>query len=273
MSLNSSDVAASLAESARAINTPQTLDETLDAIVRASLVSVPGFEHVGISVIHRDGTIETKAATDQVVWELDDLQYAIDEGPCVSAIRGAEAVVVVPNIRHEQRWPRFVPEAVMRTGLRAQLGVKLYIDGTTLGGLNLYSTESASIDPGAVQAAELFATHAALGLARARRESDLNEAIATRQEIGMAIGLTMARFNLDSERSIPVPRPCVLHEPDQDSPDRPRDHRGSQCPVSRRRGRLSRRSRTSAEGHPERGLAERRQLAGAGQPARAGRPG
>ena len=200
MSLDGLDVAASLALSARAINSPQTLEETLDAIVGATLVSVPGFDHVGISIMHRDGSIETKAATDQVVWELDTLQYTVDEGPCVSAMR-SDVVVAVPNIRHEQRWPRYVPEAVMRTGLQAQLAVQLYVNDRTLGGLNLYSTRSPAIDPSAVQAAELFATHAALALARARRESDLNEAIRTRQEIGMAIGLTMARFNLDSERA------------------------------------------------------------------------
>src|SRR3954463_4225029 len=84
---SSSDLALSLAESARLINTPQTLEETLDAIVRASLVSVAGFDHVGISLMHRDGTFETKAATDQLVWELDDLQYSMGEGPCVSAMR------------------------------------------------------------------------------------------------------------------------------------------------------------------------------------------
>jgi len=197
---SSSDLALSLAESARLINTPQTLEETLDAIVRASLVSVAGFDHVGISLMHRDGTFETKAATDQLVWELDDLQYSMGEGPCVSAMR--EGVLVeVPNVRHEQRWPRYVPEAIMRTGLKAQLAVHLEVNDITLGGLNLYSTQSDSIDPHAAQAAELFATHAALALARARRDSDLNAAIATRQEIGMAIGLTMARFGLDSERA------------------------------------------------------------------------
>jgi GAF domain-containing protein len=200
MSPVDADIAASLAQSARVINSPQTIEETLDAIVRATLASVPGFDHVGISVIKRDGTIETAAATDQVVWELDDLQYRIDEGPCVSAMREAQ-VVAVPDIRHEQRWSRYVPEAVTRTGLRSQLAVHLYVNDKTLGGLNLYSTTSEEIDPGAIQAAELFATHAALALARARRESELNDAIATRQEIGMAIGLTMARYNLDSERA------------------------------------------------------------------------
>jgi AmiR/NasT family two-component response regulator len=65
----------------------------------------------------------------------------------------------------------------------------------------MYSTESADIDPDAVHVAEMFATHAALALGRSRRESNLNEAIATRQQIGMAVGLTMARFGIDEERA------------------------------------------------------------------------
>jgi GAF domain-containing protein len=194
------DVAASLAEAARVINAAQDLEDTLDAIVRATVASVPGFDHVGISILHRDGDVETKAATGQLVWELDDLQYRIGEGPCVSALH-EEPVVTAPDITHEQRWPRYVPEAVRRTGLQAQMAVQLFANEKTLGGLNLYSTSSATIDPDAVHVAEVFATHAALALERARRESDLNDAIASRQEIGMAIGLTMARFRLDRDRA------------------------------------------------------------------------
>jgi GAF domain-containing protein len=197
------DIAASLADAARTINSPQTLEETLDAIVRATVVSVPGFEHASVTVLQGDGSLETKAATGQLVWELDSLQYSIDEGPCVSAMRGKdEPVVAVPDIRHEQRWPRYVPEALKRADLQAQMAVQLYVGDNTVGGLNLYSTRTASIDPEAVQAAELFATHAALALTRARRESNLMDAISSRQDIGMAIGLTMARFQLDSESAL-----------------------------------------------------------------------
>ena len=196
----SDDVASALAEAARTIDAPRTVEETLDAIVRAAVASVHGFDHVGISIVHRNGGIETMAATDQLVWDLDALQYRLDEGPCVTAMRD-QPVVVAPEIRHDQRWPRYVHEAVRLTGLKAQLAVQLYADDETIGGLNLYSVESASIDPEDVHTAELFATHAALALGRARRESNLTAAIATRQEIGMAIGLVMARFGLDESRA------------------------------------------------------------------------
>src|SRR5215213_11534632 len=105
----------------------------------------------------------TKAATDDLVWKLDALQYDLNEGPCVDAMHGP-TVVVAPHIRAEQRWPNYVPEAV-KTGLRSQLAVKLYVDDQgTLGGLNLYSTDSDEVDVEAEHMAELFAAHAAFAL-------------------------------------------------------------------------------------------------------------
>lgn len=53
------DVADALAQAAREINSPRDLDSTLDAIVRAAQRCLPGVDHLGISVAHRDGTIET----------------------------------------------------------------------------------------------------------------------------------------------------------------------------------------------------------------------
>ncbi len=200
MSQPAADVARALADAARSINSARTLEDTLDAIVRATVGSVPGFDHVGISTVGRDGGIETKAATDRLVWDLDELQYDLDEGPCLSAMR-SERVVAAPDIRHDQRWPSYVGEAVRLAGLKAQLAVQLHVDDETIGGLNLYSTSSARVGPEAVQTAELLATHAALALSRARRESNLSEALTARQEIGLAIGLTMARYKLDEERA------------------------------------------------------------------------
>jgi GAF domain-containing protein len=191
------EVAEAVTEAARTLNRGRSLDETLDGIVQAAVRSVPGFNHVGISIVHHDGKVETKAATDQFVWENDALQYDVMEGPCVTTLRGAP-VVVVEHARHEQRWPAYIPRAV-KTGLRAQLALRLFVDDQTLGGLNLYSTESDTIDPDAVSMAELFAAHAALALGRARDLDQLSSALATRKVIGQAIGMLMERYTIDSE--------------------------------------------------------------------------
>jgi GAF domain-containing protein len=197
---NTLGTAAALTEAARALDGPRSLEESLDAIVEAARSTVPGFDHVGVSLTHGDGRIETMAGTDQLVWELDDLQYRLRQGPCVSAIE-SEPVVLVEHARHEQRWPQYIPEAV-GMGLRAQLGIRLYTDSAgTLGGLNLYSTENEVVDSSAVEIAELFATHAAIALGRAQQEHGLNEALMTRKLIGQAIGIIMERYGIDDDRA------------------------------------------------------------------------
>lgn len=198
MPKNATDVARALAETARTINSPRTLAETLDAIVHAAQVSVPGFDHVGISIVHGKDTIETKAATGQLVWELDDLQYRLMEGPCV------EAMFVEPIVS-SQPAPR-AALAALRTqavqhGVRAQLGYRLYVDSQTMGGLNFYSTVSDTLDDGACEVGELFAVHATVALGRALEEDTLNIALTTRGLIGQAVGLTMARFEITSARA------------------------------------------------------------------------
>ena len=194
------DIVAALASAAEEINRPSSLPETLHAIVYAAQHSVPGFDHVGISTRHKDGRIETLAGTDQLVWDLDDLQYSLDEGPCVDSIKRS-TVMLVEHAADDGRWPRYMPQAVER-GLRAQLALRLTRDGEAFGGINLYSTASDTIDEDAPLIAELFATHAALALGWAREEEQLNEALSTRKMIGQAIGILMERYRIDQDRAL-----------------------------------------------------------------------
>src|SRR3954451_17196629 len=153
-----------------------------------------------LSTVDRKGNVVSKAATGDLVWDLDKLQYDLGEGPCVETLRDAD-VVVAPHLRHDQRWPRYVPQAV-RAGLRSQLAVKLYLDDEgTLGGLNLYSTTSDDIDPEAEPLADLFAAHAAIALGHASERENLNQALHSRKVIGQAIGMIMERYQLDEDRA------------------------------------------------------------------------
>jgi GAF domain-containing protein len=195
----SRDIAAALAEAARTINSPRSLDETLDTIVTTARRSVTGIEHVGVSVVLRGGRFETRAGTDPLVWELDRLQDELQEGPGFCAVR-SQPVVVLEHADRDPRWPRYLPQAVER-GLRAQLSLRLHTDGETLGGLNLYSTASPVIAEETLHAAELFAAHAALAMGRARTEEQLNSAIGTRKTIGQAIGILMERYQLTEDRA------------------------------------------------------------------------
>lgn len=192
-------VATALARASEMINDCHTSDETLDAIVHATRTSLPEFAHVSISVREREGRFATEAGTDQLAWELDSVQYALGEGPCVEAIE-AEPVVVVQCLRHEQRWPRYVREAVAR-GVRSQVAVRLFTKNRHIAGLNLYSTERDDVAPLSVETARLFATHAAIILGHAQQEDHLNHALETRKVIGQAVGILMERYRVDADRA------------------------------------------------------------------------
>jgi GAF domain-containing protein len=196
----STDVALAIAAAVRSINQPVTTRDTLERIVETARTSVPGFDHVGLSTIDRAGKVETQVATGDLVWELDRLQYGLAEGPCVDTLHEAE-VVLAPRIRLEDRWPRYVPEA-LRLGLKAQLAVKLYLDEQgTLGGLNLYSTSQEDIEPDAEGMADLFAAHAAIALGHVHERENLNKALQSRKVIGQAIGILMERHRMSEDRA------------------------------------------------------------------------
>jgi GAF domain-containing protein len=195
----SDELAAALGHAAETLDVQRDLPTTLQSIVDAAAVSLPGIDHAGITIAHRDGRMETRAFSDELVLRLDALQYEYGEGPCVYAV-DAETVVTVNNIRHEQRWPAFVPRAVA-CGLKAQMGLLLHIDHQKIGGLNLYSTQTEVIDPDAQHLAELFAAHAALALGFMRRDEELNTALAHRKTIGQAIGIVMERFGIDEDQA------------------------------------------------------------------------
>jgi GAF domain-containing protein len=193
------DVAHALTEAALEIHTSRDLPATLDAIVRSVPRCLEGIDHAGIAVTHPDGRVETLAATDDVVRDLDRLQYELGEGPCLTALYD-EPVVTVPDSHREERWPRFMPRAVAR-GLTGLMGVRLLLHGRTLGGLNLYSTREGGIEPALEATARLFATHAALAVGNARHEEELHTALHTRKVVGQAIGIVMERYELDEDRA------------------------------------------------------------------------
>jgi GAF domain-containing protein len=195
-----SDLGRAVAAAARTIHQSQTLEETLASIAHAARTSVPGFDEVGISTLRRNGKVDTRAATGDLVYKLDSAQYELGEGPCVDTLRNAQ-VVVAPRLRQDRRWPRYVPAAV-QLGLRSQLAVKLYLDEEgTLGGLNLYSTTSDDIEEDAEAIAELFAAHAAIALSNARERETLNEALQSRKVIGQALGILMERYKMNEDRA------------------------------------------------------------------------
>ncbi|MCW2787684.1 MAG: hypothetical protein JWP74_4201 [Marmoricola sp.] len=195
------ELAKALASAARTIDAARDVETALRAITESAVISLPGVEHAGISLLRNGTTIETRAATSELPKQLDDLQFQFGEGPCYDAmLEGSPDVQVSNEIRHDQRWPKYAPEAV-KLGLRAQMGVRLFNTDGVHGALNLYSTEGEEIPAETVDVASLFAINAAVVLGRVILEQNLRAAMATRTVIGVATGLVMGRFSVSQAQA------------------------------------------------------------------------
>lgn len=187
-----------VAHAAQQMHGARTVEETLELIVSSAAEALPTFEHVSVSTVEQEAQAVTRAATSDLVRELDAVQYSLREGPCVDSLTGV-AVVSAPRLRHDQRWPAYVPRAVEH-GVRSQLAVRLHLaDRGTVGGLNMYSVSSEEVSAEDVLTAGFFATHASLALGRAGELATLGAAVEHRQLIGQALGILMERYGLTAE--------------------------------------------------------------------------
>ena len=191
------EIADALARAAGRLDEQQSLAEALDAIVHTVVDTVPGVDHAGISTMHRSGRIETVAATDDLVLRVDEAQYATGEGPCIEALN-EQAPVVVDSLDDEHRWPAFAPKA-NDLGVRGRMAFLLSSSPRESSALNLYSTRADAFDQHTRHVGQLYATHARAAMSKARLAQDMQQALASRKEIGQAIGIVMQRYGLDED--------------------------------------------------------------------------
>lgn len=133
---------------------------------------------------------------------VDALQEELGEGPCLDAAFDQQTVRV-PDMAHEERWPRFAAAAA-EAGAASMLSFQLYVEKDNLGALNLYSYRPDAFDDESEHVGLLFASHAAVAFADAQRIDQLNHKAATRDLIGQAKGILMERYNINADRAFAV---------------------------------------------------------------------
>jgi transcriptional regulator with GAF, ATPase, and Fis domain len=187
-------LAEAMAAAAMVLKEPETVEDALARLVEVALSVIPGAEQCGISVADRH-SVTTMASTGCMVDQLDRLQYRLDEGPCLDAMR-QHTSVVVDDMRTETRWPRFAPPAA-EAGCISQMGIEIFRESGRVGGLNLYSGRLSAFDDYTRQAATLLAIHTSVVMGKVLAVDHLTSALQTRQLIGQAVGIVMYRFAVD----------------------------------------------------------------------------
>ncbi len=191
-------LAAVLGSVARDLQQERSPEETLDAITHAAVETVTGAERAAVTlVVGRSRQVRTVAATDTVAELIDRAQYETGEGPCLSAL-WHEPVVRMSDMDVEGRWPRWTARA-RANGVGSMLCFRLFVAEDRLGALNLCAGEPDAFTDDDEDVGRLFATHAAVALASARKVNQLERAVASRDIIGQAKGILMERHKINAD--------------------------------------------------------------------------
>ncbi|MFJ3233905.1 GAF and ANTAR domain-containing protein [Streptomyces sp. NPDC086787] len=182
---------------ARDLLAQETLEATLDRIAGAAVDLVEGCDAAGVLTLSK-GRVTTLSACGDQVAESDRIQGELGEGPCFDAARHTDegrVYRITDLTRPQPRWPRFAP-AAHDLGFGSMMGFLLYTHDDDFGALNLYSYKPGAFTPASETAGWLFASHAAVALAAARTQEQLEHAMDTRHAIGEAMGILMERHRL-----------------------------------------------------------------------------
>ncbi len=177
-------------------------------VVQFAAAAMPGAQHAAISVIQRRSEPHTIAATSELPTRVDSIQYELGEGPCVQALDTSD-VLLSEDLACDGQWPRFGPRAAEEIGVRSMASYRLFITADHRAALNFYSTESRAFDRIALGTGALFASYAALTLLddlHRDKAENLERALVSSREIGVAMGILMARELCTQEQAFELLR-------------------------------------------------------------------
>jgi transcriptional regulator with GAF, ATPase, and Fis domain len=176
-----------------------TVEQTMREIVESATEVVDGAVSAGITVVRKDGTIESPAFTDALVLEVDKAQIEYGEGPCLEA--GSDgSLLTIEDMSAERRWPKFAQRAES-LGIGSMIACSLPAQRGCRAALNLHAAKPDAFDETAVETASICAAHSSVALSQVTLVDSLRTAIGSRQGIGEATGILMERHRIGSEQA------------------------------------------------------------------------
>lgn len=210
------DLAASMAGLSRLAMVDLGLTDLLSRVASFAVQAIPGADGAGLTLF-QEGQQATIVATAEFVGTVDDIQYGIGEGPCITA--AAEARTVRSgSLGGEPLWPRFGPR-VGRLGVHSVLSLPLIAAGEVVGAMNVYAHAKDAFDERAADLGEMFAVPAAISVLNARVLAEtkrvaaqLQAALTSRAVIDQAIGVLISRGGGTADEGFATLRALSQHE-------------------------------------------------------------
>jgi GAF domain-containing protein len=191
------DLQEGLAGLARLVTNRLRLEDLLTRVATFAVKAIPGADGAGLTLLEAGGA-DTIVATDTFVSEIDDIQYGMQQGPCITAAREAQAVMS-GSLGSDPRWRRFGGR-VARLGVHSVLSLPLITPDGVVGAMNVYAHDKDVFDERAAELGEIFAIPAAVAVQNAqvlaqtqRLAAQLQSQLETRGVIDRAVGIIMSR--------------------------------------------------------------------------------
>lgn len=189
-----------VAEIARQLAETETVDELLHRVVEMGESYLDGCDGVSLMVVGPRGKVSTPAFSSTVARDGDYAQYESGEGPCLRAIR-EEATVIIDDLETDERWPAY-RERALKLGVRSMISFRLFVaEENTLGALDFYSLHAHAFDRHSQVLGQVFASYASVVLKAAVTEAGLEQALQSRDLIGQAKGVVMAKEQLTADEA------------------------------------------------------------------------
>ncbi|MET3810633.1 GAF and ANTAR domain-containing protein [Arthrobacter sp. UYEF3] len=187
-------------------------EEFLNELARFSAHQVAGKGDdalCGITLL-RDRKSATIGWSSDSAREVDQIQYRLAQGPCLTAAQ-EEREVYVPDLFEEDRWGPDYASAVASHGLRSVLSVPFHLHGEAQAALNLYSDVPRKFDGDVAARARDYTRQISQALRMAVRFSlhtdsatNLRATLESRTVIDMAIGIVMAQNRCNQDAAVRI---------------------------------------------------------------------
>jgi GAF domain-containing protein len=187
-----------------------TASRVLELITGATGCSFAAIAHLSPQGV----LIHNHSTRPQLLSTVSAISTSTGEGVAWQALR-ERGTVRVDDLNSETRWPQYTARMRAETPLRSALGYCLILDNLVLGAMVLFSTEPGYFTDAICRFADVYADHAAIALARVsdhERAENLETALQSNREIGMAVGILMVRYGLTDQAAFDLLRVTSQHE-------------------------------------------------------------
>jgi ANTAR domain/GAF domain len=181
----------------------------LSGLAAASMSAASGDDvECAVTVKVRRRPATAAGSSDRAV-ELDHIEQAIGDGPCVRALEEMTPVMI-DDISKDPRWPAY-NEELARHDVQSTLGVPLEITGDAQAALNFFASKPGVFTADVYDKALGFAAaaHSTLHLSvrintAQNRADDLEAAMENRTAINLACGVIMAQNRCSQEEAMEI---------------------------------------------------------------------